>query len=263
MPDPKRKHFQCRHIFADGHRCGSKCLREENFCFYHYRSHKPRLMPEYRDTLSTFELPALEDRSAIQSAITLIAQRIANGCLDSKRAGLLLYALQIASLNLPKPPAEPLESVDEVELDEAGAMIAPACEYATKPHEKNLEEIIMEQYYQDEDEQAARKAAKTLAELKRQAAAESFPLPALYAVAECKTESGADRRQRGGAGAPGKRSSLAGVQTRISRFRPARQLREIRPKTSALGKLRSSTCFERAGLQSRHKSQPLQRGVSR
>jgi phosphate transport system substrate-binding protein len=189
MSNAQRKHFQCRHIFADGHRCGSKCLREENFCYYHYRSHKPRLLPEqYSDKLSTFELPAFEDRSAIQSAITLIAQRIAAGNLDSKRAGLLLYALQIASLNLPKPSAEPLESVDEVELDESGAMIAPTCEYAAKPHEKTLEEIVMEQWHKDEDEEIARKAAKTLAELKRQAAAESFTLPARYAVAEPDSE---------------------------------------------------------------------------
>ena len=183
MPDAHAKHFQCRHIFADGHRCGSKCLREENFCFYHYRSHKPRILPEQRDILSTFDLPALEDRSAIQAAITLIAQRIANGCLDSKRAGLLLYALQTASLNLPKPAAEPPGSVDEIELDEVGAMIAPVCEYATRPRDKTLEDILQEQWLKDEDEEAARAAAKTLAELKRQAAAESFTLPALYAVA--------------------------------------------------------------------------------
>src|SRR5580658_1203488 len=99
MTDINSKHFQCRHIFADGHRCGSKCLRKENFCFYHYRSHKPNILPDYTDTLSCFELPAFEDRSSIQAAITLIAQRIASGNLDSKRAGLLLYAAQIASLN--------------------------------------------------------------------------------------------------------------------------------------------------------------------
>jgi len=50
-----------------------------------------------------------------------------------KRAGLLLYALQTASLNLPKPSTEPLESVDEVELDEAGAMIAPSANTPPNP----------------------------------------------------------------------------------------------------------------------------------
>jgi len=184
MSEPQFKHFQCRHIFADGHRCGSKSLRQENFCFYHYRSHKPRLQPEYRDTLSTFDLPALEDRSAIQAAITLIAQRIANGCLDSKRAGLLLYAMQIASLNLPKPSPKqsevPFESVAEIELDDSGAMIAPICEYAAPPHEQTFEEFFTDRWNQEvaEDTEAERIAAKTLAELKRQAAAAHFTLPA-------------------------------------------------------------------------------------
>ena len=35
MPDTQPRRFQCRHIFTDGHRCGSPCLRGEEFCFYH------------------------------------------------------------------------------------------------------------------------------------------------------------------------------------------------------------------------------------
>jgi hypothetical protein len=27
------KSYPCRHIFADGHRCGSKSLRTEAFCY--------------------------------------------------------------------------------------------------------------------------------------------------------------------------------------------------------------------------------------
>ena len=30
--NPKR--YQCRHIFTDGHRCGSPCLRGEELCYY-------------------------------------------------------------------------------------------------------------------------------------------------------------------------------------------------------------------------------------
>ncbi len=29
-------HFQCRHIFTEGRRCGSKCLRDEPLCYYHH-----------------------------------------------------------------------------------------------------------------------------------------------------------------------------------------------------------------------------------
>jgi hypothetical protein len=44
-----------------------------------------------------------EDRSAIQLAIGEVLRRIASNDIDPHRAGLLLYGLQIASLNLPKP----------------------------------------------------------------------------------------------------------------------------------------------------------------
>jgi hypothetical protein len=97
---PESRPFQCRHIFPDGHRCGSKCLRHEPFCYYHHttRKLKPR---ELRDPLSFFDMPPIDDRSGIQSAIALVLHRLAAGCLDPKRAGLLLYGLQIAAANLP------------------------------------------------------------------------------------------------------------------------------------------------------------------
>ncbi len=100
--------FKCRHIFTDGRRCASPSLRQENFCYFHHTTRKPiapETQKERRRTtarLNEFHLPLPEDRSAIQSAIGMIIQRIASNDLDTKRAGLLLYGLQIASLNLPK-----------------------------------------------------------------------------------------------------------------------------------------------------------------
>jgi hypothetical protein len=96
--------YQCRHIFTDGNRCASPCLRGEPFCYYHHTTRKP--VPDLksrRATQSTFDLPIPEDRSAIQAAIGEVLRRIASNQLDPRRAGLLLYGLQIASLNLPKP----------------------------------------------------------------------------------------------------------------------------------------------------------------
>ena len=103
------KQYQCRHIFTDGRRCGSNALRNKHFCYYHHTTRKPVPDPQTRkDRLGAFDLPLPEDRSAIQAAIGQIIQRIASNDLDPRRAGLLLYALQIASLNLPKPqPSKP------------------------------------------------------------------------------------------------------------------------------------------------------------
>jgi hypothetical protein len=101
MPETTQR-FQCRHIFTDGRRCASPCLREEEFCYFHHTTRRPIANPKQRRTRqSTFHLPIPEDRSAIQSSIGEVLRRIAANEIDPRRAGLLLYGLQIASLNLP------------------------------------------------------------------------------------------------------------------------------------------------------------------
>ena len=97
------KQYQCRHIFTDGRRCLSPCLRQEEFCYYHHTTRRPVANPKQRRSRrSAFHLPLPEDRSAIQASIGEVLQRIASNEIDPRRAGLLLYGLQIASLNLPK-----------------------------------------------------------------------------------------------------------------------------------------------------------------
>ena len=98
--------FQCRHIFIDGRRCGAPALRGQNFCYFHHAARKPIPKQELaarHSRSATFAVPMPEDRSAIQHSIGEVLQRIASNQIDSRRAGLLLYGLQIASLNLPKP----------------------------------------------------------------------------------------------------------------------------------------------------------------
>jgi hypothetical protein len=141
------KRFQCRHIFTDGRRCASPCLRGEEFCYYHHTTRRPIANPKQRRTRqSTFHLPLPEDRSAIQSSIGEVLRRIATNEIDPRRAGLLLYGLQIASLNLPAPakamskpssrttyrderedPA-PEEQVEEIVIDPALGTLAPRTE---------------------------------------------------------------------------------------------------------------------------------------
>src|SRR3984885_13191785 len=112
--------YQCRHIFTDGRRCASPSLRQENFCYFHHTTRKP-IDPETQKErrritarLSEFPLPLPEDRSAIQASIGMILQRIASNDLDPRRAGLLLYGLQIASLNLPKHKEVEEDPIEEI-----------------------------------------------------------------------------------------------------------------------------------------------------
>jgi hypothetical protein len=110
--------YKCRHIFTDGRRCASPSLRQENFCYFHHTTRKPpETQKERRRTtarLSEFHLPLPEDRSAIQASIGMVLQRIASNDLDPRRAGLLLYGLQIASLNLKQNKQNASEQETEV-----------------------------------------------------------------------------------------------------------------------------------------------------
>ena len=99
------KRFQCRHIFTDGHRCGSPCLRKQNFCYFHHATRKVVSDPHHRILRkSHIELPVPEDRAALLLAIGEVLQCIATKAIDRKDAGLLLYGLQIANSALPREP---------------------------------------------------------------------------------------------------------------------------------------------------------------
>ena len=153
IAEPKR--YQCRHIFADGRRCGSASLRGEPFCYYHHTTRKPVARPhQRRSRRSTFALPLPEDRSAIQLSIGQVLQRIAANQIDPRRAGLLLYGLQIASLNLPREAAptradrsyssrhaEPADTVEEVITDPELGPLAPATEMA-KAHKVVIQTLL-------------------------------------------------------------------------------------------------------------------------
>jgi hypothetical protein len=155
------KQYQCRHIFTDGRRCASPCLRGEEFCYYHHTTRKPIANPKQRRShRSTFHLPLLEDRSAIQSSIGQVLQRIASNDIDPRRAGLLLYGLQIASLNLPKQQnnqrharPEPVETVEEITIDPTLGVLAPRAEVSgiTKP--KSVVTQLIERMLRTEKEE--------------------------------------------------------------------------------------------------------------
>jgi hypothetical protein len=146
-----RKSYQCRHIHAAGARCGSRSLRGEEFCYFHQTARKPAPQVLYETpSKATFTLPYPEDRAAIQQAIGEILNRLTTNNLDTKRAGLLLYALQIATQTLPPEPRESTtrkskrhhlhyeingpdldenETPEDIEYHETLGPLAPVAEY--------------------------------------------------------------------------------------------------------------------------------------
>ncbi|MDE1156324.1 MAG: hypothetical protein PW735_11435 [Acidobacteriaceae bacterium] len=145
MTEPSR--LQCRHIFTDGHRCGSPALRTQEFCYYHHSSRRPIQHAELRKRRSRrFTLPTPEDRAAIQSSLGTVLNRLAADDVDPRRAGLLLYGLQIASLNLGKQtlpvPADTV--VDEVVEDPTHGPIAPVSPLKTQENLGTLALLLRE-----------------------------------------------------------------------------------------------------------------------
>jgi len=163
-PQPVEKRFQCRHVLTAGQRCGAAALRRENFCYYHHATRRPlpRLkFPAYPDAeFERFIMPVLEDRAAIQLAISQVLTRIAANELDPKRARLLLFGLQIAIRALPRQPASgrdasgrftPKEEVNhlrdlnQIELDPELGLLAPIAEHTPPEERKSYAQRLLEE----------------------------------------------------------------------------------------------------------------------
>ena len=149
QPTPARR-FQCRHIHTDGRRCASPALREQELCFFHQTSRSAIARPKRRRGRQVaFDLPIPEDRSAIQLSIGEVLRRVASNDVDPRRAGLLLYGLQIASNNLPRAAGEPASTpIEDITFDPLLGTLAPTAELpSTSPHahRRSLSEILLEE----------------------------------------------------------------------------------------------------------------------
>jgi hypothetical protein len=98
--DTFRKH-QCRHTMPEGERCGSPAMNGEKFCYHHHQTRRPIADARLRRTRrNAFGMPTPNSRAEIQDSLARIISRVAGNDIDLRRAGLLLYALQLASTNL-------------------------------------------------------------------------------------------------------------------------------------------------------------------
>jgi hypothetical protein len=102
----RTKKKQCNHILTNGQVCNAIPMRDSNFCYWHHKARARRRRyvriggPISMEANSGLELPLLEDANAVQVAIQEIMQAILDRRIDNKRAGLLLYSLQLASSNI-------------------------------------------------------------------------------------------------------------------------------------------------------------------
>jgi hypothetical protein len=98
-----------RHVKTKGTQCGSPALKGKELCYYHEQN-RPQPVELYLDGErycdSQIVLPVFEDAHSIQTVIWQVVQLMLTRRIERKDAGLLLYALQIASGNLKMMQAE-------------------------------------------------------------------------------------------------------------------------------------------------------------
>ncbi len=109
---------RCQHIKVNGTQCGSPALKSCRLCFFHNRWREARI--EFcqsgapAQAITSIDLPVLEDANSVQVAIMQVLRLILAKQLEPKIAGLLLYGLQTASLNLKRTHFEPFNQRDVV-----------------------------------------------------------------------------------------------------------------------------------------------------
>jgi hypothetical protein len=93
---------RCQRVKVNGTQCGSPAIRNTEFCYFHTWCRPAQVDVSTSATVppAPFLLPVLEDAASIQLAITQVCEHLLHRRLDAKKAGILLYAMQVASSNL-------------------------------------------------------------------------------------------------------------------------------------------------------------------
>ena len=107
MPSYPNHISRCQHLKVNGTQCGSPSLREAKHCYYHIRYHWDDLKKIENHHEWRVSFPTLEDANAVQVSLAQIMERLISVEIDPKTAGLMLYGLQIASMNLKSTSLEP------------------------------------------------------------------------------------------------------------------------------------------------------------
>ena len=83
---------RCRWVRTDGTSCGSPQMKRHIYCFAHRQMMEARAL--------ALSLPSLEDANAIQVGLMRIQKALIDDTISTKKAGLLLYSMQLALQNV-------------------------------------------------------------------------------------------------------------------------------------------------------------------
>ena len=101
------KPHACTHMFHDGNTCMNVAAPGEDFCFWHDTAAKreERRMHwaakrRHKKAIPDLDIPTIEDPESLQIAIHEVMDAIIDGRLTDRRAGWLLYGLQLSRSNI-------------------------------------------------------------------------------------------------------------------------------------------------------------------
>ncbi len=145
---------RCQHIKMNGTQCGSPALRWRRQCFFHERIRRERAkIAADTSAQRRFDLPLLEDANSVQVALMKTIQMLGSGRMDHKTAGLMLYALQTASVNLRNAEFEACKATDVViDRDDVHRTSIGGPQWFEEDFEDNVEdEVELEEEADGED----------------------------------------------------------------------------------------------------------------
>ena len=104
---------RCQHLKVNGTLCGSPPLRRKRFCYFHKLHHEETIQLKQGTALAApcntafTHFPCSKTPTPFKSRSCKSCAFIIAGQIEGKTAGLLLYALQTASSNLPRTNFQP------------------------------------------------------------------------------------------------------------------------------------------------------------
>jgi hypothetical protein len=133
-------YYECQHVRPSGAKCRAIAIRGHRFCYFHLQARRAQNSVTPAVTVAneatapapqaaTITLPMLEDRSALQIALSEVLRAVAANQIDTNRGWLLLSGLRMASANCNEEEEfANHHQIHELELTPEGEEVAPAIE---------------------------------------------------------------------------------------------------------------------------------------
>lgn len=131
---------RCRWVRQDGTSCGSPQMRNHIYCYAHRQMMEARAL--------ALQLPAAEDANSIQVGLMRIQKALIDDTISTKKAGLLLYSMQLAMTNVGQTTFGKAAD-DDLVTDTVGEAEALSQEIGTsghrdiEPSENDEERMVM------------------------------------------------------------------------------------------------------------------------